>query len=349
MVDIADVRAARERIRDRVRRTPLVHPGPVHDPLPGGGRLSLKLECLQVTGSFKARGATNKLLTLPAEEVRRGLVTASGGNHGLGVAYAGWQAKTPATIYLPANAPESKADKLRLWGAEVVRAGEVWDDANAAAQEFAAAAGRPYVHPFADSAIIAGQGTIALEVLEDAPETDVLLVAIGGGGLISGVALAAKALKPGIQVIGVEPVGAPTLYESLRAGRVVELAEIRTAANTLAARRTEPIDFDIIRANVDEIVLVTDEEMRAAARWLWFELGIAAELSGAASLAALQAGRYRPPAGAQVCALICGAGTDGIGGERVDLLSLAGAVKSKVKGVTLAAMDDAIREAASKE
>ncbi|HEV7517992.1 MAG TPA: threonine/serine dehydratase [Thermoanaerobaculia bacterium] len=309
MISLPEIYAAAERIRGRVRRTPLLRAAPVRQQVVPG-ELTLKLESLQVTGSFKARGATNKVLTLSPEEIGRGLATASGGNHGLGVAYAGWLAGARVTIYLPENAPPAKAEKLRQWGAEVVYAGEVWDDANAAALEAAERHGWTYVHPFADPAIIAGQGTIGLEVLEDAPETGVLVVAIGGGGLIAGVAAAAKAMKPGIRVIGVEPTGAPTLYESVKAGRVIELAEIRTAANTLAPRKSDALNLAIIQENVDEIVLVTDDEMRAAARWLWFEAGVAAELSGAASVAALQAGKVR--IGGSVCALVCGAGVDGI-------------------------------------
>jgi threonine dehydratase len=311
MVGLEEIEAARERIRGRVRRTPLVRPEPVRQTA-GAADLTLKLESLQVTGSFKARGATNKLLSLPAAEVRRGLVAASGGNHGLGVAYAGWFAGVPVTIYLPANAPAVKEQRLRLWGAEVVRAGEVWDEAHEAALAAAGQHGWTYIHPFADPAIIAGQGTIGLEILEDAPETDVLLVAIGGGGLISGIAAAVKALRPRMQVIGVEPVGAPTLHHSLRAGKLVDLRELRTAANTLAARRSDRLNFEIVRDKVDRIVLVTDEEMREAARWLWLELGIGTELAGAASLAAVMSGRVRPTAAQSVCALICGAGTDGV-------------------------------------
>ncbi len=311
MLSLSDFQAAAKRIRGHVRRTPLLAAGPVHEKV-SAGNLTLKLESLQVTGSFKARGAANKVLTLSPEEIGRGLATASGGNHGLGVAYAGWLAGAKATIFLPENAPPAKAEKLRQWGAEVISVGTVWDDANAAALAAAERHGWTYVHPFADTAIIAGQGTIGLEVLEDAPETAVLVVAIGGGGLIAGVAAAAKAIKPGIRVIGVEPTGAPTLYESVRAGRVIELAEIRTAANTLAPRKSDALNLSIIQKNVDEIVLVTDEEMRAAARWLWFETGVAAELSGAAAVAALQAGRIRLEGGEAVCALVCGAGTDGI-------------------------------------
>ena len=230
---------------------------------------------------------------------------------GWGVAYAGWLAETPATIYLPRNTPRAKAEKLESWGAQVIVEGQVWDDANRGALAAADREGMTYFHPFADPDVIAGQGTVGLEILEDEQSMDTLLVAIGGGGLISGVSLAAKAGNPGIRVIGVEPVGAPTLYESLRAGHLVELAEICTAATTLAPRVSAPINLEIIQQNVDEIVLVTDEEMHEAARWLWFEMGVAAELSGAAALAALLAGKVRLARSNQVCALVCGAGNDG--------------------------------------
>jgi threonine dehydratase len=311
MVDLADIRAARERLRPHVRRTPLVRAVGLRDT--PAGRLTLKLESLQVTGSFKARGATNKVLSLPPGQVRKGLVTASGGNHGLGVAYAGWLAKVPATIFLPSNVPQAKIARFETWGAEVVREGSVWDEADRAAREVAEREGLTYVHAFADPAVVAGQGTIGLEILEDAPETDVVLVAIGGGGLISGVATAVKALAPGVRVIGIEPVGAPTLYESVRAGAVVELERIATAANTLAPRRSAELNLRIVQKTVEEIVLVTDEEMREAARWLWLELGIAAELSGAASVAAWLSGKVRVGAGESICGLICGAGSEGVG------------------------------------
>jgi threonine dehydratase len=311
-VGLDEMEAARRRIAGAVRRTPLMALGPAHSPPIQAGTLLLKLECLQVTGSFKARGATNKLRSLSEAEVKRGLVTASGGNHGLGVAYAGWQAKVPARIYLPESAPKSKADKLARWGAEVVYAGAVWDEANCVALAAAAREGLTYVHPFADPAVVAGQGTVGLEMLEDEPAIDTALVAIGGGGLIAGVATALKARKPKIKVIGVEPVGAPTLHDSLAAGHIVEVAEIKTAAGTLAAKRTEPLNFALVRQNVDAILLVSDEEMRAAARWLWFELGIAVELSAAAGLAALLTGRYIPHADERIAAILCGAGTDGI-------------------------------------
>ncbi|MFQ3536965.1 MAG: threonine/serine dehydratase [Aggregatilineales bacterium] len=312
MVSLADVHAARQRIAPYVRRTPMQAAEALRRALPSG-KLWLKLEHMQVSGSFKARGAVNKLFSTPNEVLRRGVITASGGNHGLAVAYIGWLAGVPAYVYLPHNTPPSKAAKLRAWGAEVIMHGAVWDDANAAALERAQREGITYVHPFADPAVIAGQGTLALEVLEDLPQVDTILVAIGGGGLISGVALAAKALKPSARVIGVEPIGAPTLKASLAADAVITLPEISTRANTLAPRQSAPINLAIIRQNVDEIVLVSDEAMLEAARWLWFELGIAAELSGAAATAALLSGAFIARPDETVCALVCGAGADGVG------------------------------------
>lgn len=308
-----DIHAAQSRIAGAVRRTPVLDATAMHDPIAGVDRLTLKLECLQVIGSFKARGAIAKLTSLDDAARARGLITASGGNHGLGVAYAGWHAGVPTRIFLPHSTPKAKAAKLEAWGAEVIFHGAVWDEANGKALSVAEADGLTYVHPFADPAVIAGQGTAAVEFLQQAPNADVLLIAIGGGGLISGMATAAKALKPDITIIGVEATGAPTLYESVAAGELVTLDKIETEAGTLAPRRSEQINLDIIRNHVDEIVLVSDDDMRRAARWLWFEFGIAAELSGAAAVAALQNGAYRPAVGAQIGALICGAGTDGIG------------------------------------
>ena len=314
-VTAAEIAAAAERIRGHVRHTPMLDPAPLKTPLFAAGtraQVLLKLECLQVTGSFKPRGAVNKLSTLDRTEMAAGVVTASGGNHGLAVAYAAWSMGVPPVILLPASTPTAKVDKLRRWGAEVMVAGNVWDEANEAALQ----AGRDrhllYVHPFADPAVIAGQGTLGLEILDQVPEADTLVVAIGGGGLIAGVAAAAKARKPWIRIIGVEPVGAPTLFESLKAGHVVTLDRIETAAGSLAPRRSMPINLAMIREHVERIVLVSDEEMREAARWLWFETGVAAELSGAAALAAVSTGRYLPEPGETIVAIICGAGSDGI-------------------------------------
>lgn len=309
-VTLDDIEAAADRIKDRVRRTPCLRTRFIREPA-SRSPLMLKLECLQVTGSFKARGANNALLGLGDDAVARGVVTASGGNHGIAVAYAARASGTTATIYLPEIVSAAAIEKLKRWDANVVIEGAVWDDANRAALAHADRDGLAYVHPFADPAVIAGQGTVGREMLKQSSDIDVILVAIGGGGLISGIATAAKAMKPGVRVIGVEPVGAPTLSRSLAAGEVTTLDGIDTGAVTLAPRRSAEINFDIIRRDVDDIVLVDDDEMRAAARWLWFEMSLGVELAGAAGVAALMSGRVDLPEDAIVAAVVCGAGNDG--------------------------------------
>jgi threonine dehydratase len=312
MVTSQDVRRAAERIAPYVRKTPLVPVRCVAEhPLPQG-TLLMKLECLQVTGSFKGRGASNKLLSLSTEEIRRGIVTASGGNHGLATAYVGKLGGTSATIFLPSNASPEKIRKLERWGAKVIIHGSQWHEANHAALALAEREGLTYLHPFADPVVIAGQGTAALEIFEQAPEVDTILVAIGGGGFISGIGIMAKAIKPSVRIIGIEPVGSPTLYDSVRAGHVVELPEITTRVPTMACKKTEPINLALVQQCVDEIVLVTDDEMQDASRWLWFEMGLAADLSGAASIAAVRSGKVQGLDGRTVCALVCGAGPDGM-------------------------------------
>ena len=308
-ITLDDVKAAADRIRRRVRYTPClktnlcrtqIHPN-----------LMLKLECLQVTGSFKARGANNAVLSLSNEEVQRGIITASGGNHGIAVAYAGYKSNASTVIYLPKNAAKAKIASLKNWGAEVVLVGEFWDEANAEALDRAKKEKMTYIHPFANPRVIAGQATIAHEMLSDSPHIDVIVAGIGGGGLIAGVALAAKAMKPAIRVIGVEPVGAPTLKTSIRINAVAVLDQVNTQAITLAPKQSAPINLDFVSRLVDEIVLVNDENMREASRWLFEEMGIAAELSGSAALAALQTGLITIPPDQTVAAIVCGRGFDG--------------------------------------
>lgn len=312
MITLDDVRAAATRIAPFVRRTPSMPALPAHAPLAGADRVTLKLECLQVSGSFKARGAFSRLTSLGAEARSPGLVTASGGNHGIAIAYAARAAGLGATVVVPTGVHPDKAARIRAYGARLIVEGAVWDEANARALAIAAETGAAYVHPFADPAVAAGQGTIALEMLADDPDIDTILVAIGGGGLITGIAAAAAALKPSVRVIGVEPTGAPTIAASLAAGEVVTLPAVTTKVPTLAARRTEPANFDLIRRHVREVVLVEDEDLARASRLLWAEYGLAADLSGAASAAALLCGAYRPARGEHVAAIVCGAGADGI-------------------------------------
>ena len=311
MITLADVEAARARIKDRVRRTPMLGASQMRHPL-SGLDVTMKLESLQVTGSFKARGAMNKVMTLPQEQIAKGLVTASGGNHGLAMARTGFVAGVKTTIFLPSSVVPDKVAKLRGWGAQVEIVGKVFDEANAAALAFAKDTGAAYVHPFSDPLVVAGQGTLALEILEDMPDCDTILIAIGGGGLITGMATALKALKPNVRIIGIEPEGSPTLKASLDAGHVVTLDQVTTKVATMACRRTDDALFAHVRGKIDEMILVSDAEMEEAARNLWFEFGVATDLSGAASLAALRSGRLSFRAGEKICALVCGAGTDGV-------------------------------------
>jgi len=194
MIDIGDVLGAAKRIAGYIRRTPLLHADQCAEPA-GDADLWLKLESLQATGSFKARGATNKLLTTPRTALAIGIVTASGGNHGLATARAARIAGVPATVFVPGTVAAEKVDKLRRWGAEVRKSGAVWDEANREALDFAERTGAVYFHPFADPAVVAGQGTLGAEILDELPDVETLIVAIGGGGLVAGIATAVKARR----------------------------------------------------------------------------------------------------------------------------------------------------------
>ena len=309
-ITLKDVEIAAERIRNRVRRTPCLRTRFIRNPI--HPNLILKLESLQVTGSFKARGANNAVLSLDEKALKRGIITASGGNHGTAVAYAGHTSNARTVVYLPERTDTKKIESLKIWGAEIVLTGEVWDDANAAALQRAKKEGLTYIHPFADPAVIAGQATVAREMLSQSPEIDVIIAGIGGGGLISGVAFAAKALKQDIRIIGVEPVGAPTLKTSVAANEVTTLDKIETNAVTLAPKQSSKINVDLVSQLVDDIVLVDDDDMRKSARWLFDEMGVPAELSGAAALAALQSDILSIPEDKTVAAIVCGRGVDGM-------------------------------------
>ncbi len=312
MIALSAIEEARARIAPHIRRTPTLPYRQLKDGDGGGADVTLKLELLQAAGSFKARGAMNRLLTLSQAERARGIVTASGGNHGLAIARSAHVLGARAKIFLPSNVTPDKVAKLKRWGAEVEIVGDIWDEANAAALAHADRSGATYAHPFSDPVVVAGQGTLGLDILDDMPEVDVILVAIGGGGLITGLSTAVKAKRPQTRIIGIEPVGSPTLHACLEAGRLVALDTLSTRVATMSCRQTDQAIFEAVRRNVDEIVLVSDAEMEDAARALWFEFGIAADLSGAASVAALASGRVDLGPGTRVCALICGAGADGL-------------------------------------
>jgi threonine dehydratase len=313
LIEIADIEAARQRITSHVRRTPTTPLTQLKDSPPGEARVTLKLECLQVTGSFKARGAMNRLLGTPKDRLRAGIVTASGGNHGLAVARTAFAAGVPAVVFVPSNVSPAKVAKMQAWNATVEIVGDEWSVSNEAALAHAESTGAIYFHPFADPLVVAGQGTLGLEILDDLPDMDAILIAIGGGGLIAGLSTAIRAKRPSVRIIGIEPVGSPTLKASLDAGHVVTLDAVTSRVPTMSCRRTDEQVFETVRRHVDEIVLVSDEEMEAASRWLWFEMGVAADLSGAASLAALRKTLPALAAARHVCALVCCAGAEGTG------------------------------------
>lgn len=311
MITIADIEAARDRITPHVRRTPILEASLARDPIPLQASVVMKLELNQVTGSFKARGAMNRLLGTPQEEISKGIVTASGGNHGLAVARTAKVAGVPAVVFVPETVSPAKVEKMRRWDADVRVVGTEWSVSNDAAHDYARTSGASYFHPFADPLVVAGQGTLGLEILDQTWDFDTIVVAIGGGGLVSGLSTAIKARRPDVRVVAVEPIGSPTIKASLDAGEVVTLPEVTSRVATMSCRRTDERLFEIARRNIAEVVLVSDEAMLDASRWLWFEFGIAADLSGAASIAALQSGHPAFKDSKRICAIICGAGAEG--------------------------------------
>lgn len=310
---LADVEAAAARIAPFVRRTPTIEWRP-RPPLPnlpagpGGPRIFLKLEQLQLGGSFKLRGALSALLR---SEARRPVFTASGGNHGIGVTIAARERGLQATVHLPETAPRPSEERLLSLGARVRRGGASWDDAWArcVAEAEAEPGGGQLVHPFDDVAVIAGQGTVGLELLADVPELDLALLGVGGGGLLGGVATVLRA-RGRAQVLGVQAEGAPAMARSLEAGRLVRLDAVKTIATTLAPRAVSERTLQLCRTLCAGVSLVSDDEIRAAQALLYDDLRLVVEPAGAAALAALCSGRVDPGLlqGARTIGLVlCGA------------------------------------------
>ncbi len=310
MIALSDVQAAAVRVAGHVRRTPALRVNPASAPASIPSNLYLKLESLQVTGTFKPRGAFNRCL-LESRESLRGLVTSSGGNHGIAIAHVGRELGVPVHVPLFAAVSEEKIARMRALGAHAEVVGPTFQISNARAKQMAVEQGLLYVHPFAEEAIIAGQGTVGLEILADIPDVDLVVVSVGGGGLLSGIALAIKESRPGVRLIGVEPTGADAMIRSLAADRIVTLERINTKAATLAPPATEPINLELVKRYVDEMVAVTDAEMVQAAKWLWRELAVGTELAGAATTAALLSGRILFKPGSRAVAVVCGAGSAG--------------------------------------
>ena len=251
-----------------------------------GNKVFIKPENLQKTGSFKIRGAYNKISNLTDAEKKRGVIASSAGNHAQGVAYGAKESGIKAVIVMPKSTPLIKVESTKQYGAEVILHGDVYDDAFKKAKELEEKEGYVFVHPFNDEDVLDGQGTIALEILEELPETDIILVPIGGGGLISGIACAAKILKPEIKIIGVEPEGAASAYEAIKENKVVELKEANTIADGTAVKKIGDLNFEYIKKYVDEIITVSDYELMEAFLLLVEKHKIIAENSGILSIAA---------------------------------------------------------------
>lgn len=311
-VTYADIESARRRITGAVLLSPCPESIPLSEAT--GARVYCKLENLQRTGSFKERGARNALLLLDAEARRRGVIAASAGNHALGLAYHGAQLGARVTVVMPATAPAVKITRCRGLGADVVLHGENFEQAQAHAEQLAAVTGAALVHPFDDLNVIAGQGTLALEILEQTPHLDTLVVPVGGGGLLAGVVTVVKSLRPEVRVIAVEPANAAGFVAAYLHGGPAPAALAPTLADGLAVSRVGVLTFALAAPLIDDVVTVTEAEISAAIALLARRGGVVAEGAGATAFAAVLAGKIS----ARVAVLpICGRNIDAHVHERV--------------------------------
>lgn len=299
------VKEARQVLSGIVQETPLI---PVTEPV-DGNHVWLKLENLQKTGSFKLRGAYYMISKLSPSERQRGIATCSAGNHAQGVAYAARHFGIKATIFLPDNAPKEKIAATRSYGVDVVLVNGSFDDAKAKSLEFVKKTNAVYIPPFDDNAIIAGQGTIALEILKQLPEVDVIVVPVGGGGLISGIALTAKSLKPAIKVYGVQIASMPSMAQSIKSGHIVTLPGAPTIADGVKVQTPGKITFDLSRKYVDGIVTVDEKQIKKAVMTLLDKQKILAEGAGALSFSAIQ-NHLIPVTGKNVVCIVSGGNMD---------------------------------------
>ncbi len=305
LVSHLDVQAAQRAIAGHVRRTPMLRSTQLSDRF--GAELHFKLELFQKTGSFKVRGALNRMLRLTDEERRRGVVTVSAGNHAQAVAWAAREVGTKATVVMYAHAVKSKVEATKAYGGDVIQSDR---DLLEVAHEIMEERGLVMVHPFDDPAVIAGAGTTGDEILDDVPEADVILVGVGGGGIVSGVAVAVKARRPAARVIGVEPEGANAMRLSLDRGSPQKLAKVETIADGLAAPWAGTVTFEHVKGLGVEIVTVPDAPIREA-MWLIIErCKVVAEPAASAGLAALLSGAVTVPRGARVVCLLTGGNVD---------------------------------------
>ncbi|MFC7132317.1 MULTISPECIES: threonine ammonia-lyase [Salinibaculum] len=308
MLELADVLAARDRVAETSRHTPLDYSHTFSAMT--GADVHLKLETFQRTGAFKIRGATNRIATLPESDREAGVVTASAGNHAQGVALAASRMGVSAKVVMPENAPISKVKATRSYGAEVVLAGADYDEAAEHAHELEREEGRYYLHAFDDEMVMAGQGTIGLEILEDLPGVETVVVPIGGGGLISGIATALKGKNPDIRVVGVQAEGASSVAESLRKGERVVRDSVDTIADGIATRTVGEKTFEIIKQRVDEVVTVGDDEIAVALTTLLERGKTLVEGAGAVPLAALLFEKFDFDEDETIVPALCGGNID---------------------------------------
>jgi threonine dehydratase len=295
---------ARARMGADVHHTPLVTSRILSERT--GFDVRLKAELFQRTGSYKIRGPLNKFPLLGDDEKRRGVICSSAGNHAQGVALAARIHGIKAVVCMAANATPSKIEATRAYGAEVVLHGSIWDEANERAKQLVAEKGYTYIHPFDDRQLMMGQGTVGLEIAQDWPEVDVVVVPIGGGGLISGIAMALKARNPAIRVVGVESSGAPGMQRSVDAGRVVTLDRVDCVIDGLRVKRVGELTFEVVRQFVDEIVTLPDEQIFDAVVWIMHYTKMVPEGAAASTVGALLHGLVKAPAGSRVVCVLSG-------------------------------------------
>jgi threonine dehydratase len=299
---------ARQTIARLVHRTPIFSSRSLSERT--GLRVWLKAENFQKTGSFKVRGAFNRVLHLSPRDSGHGIITASAGNHGQAVAYVSSHQRIPGYVVMPEGANPSKVSAVKEYGAEAILHGRLWDDAYARSRELAEEKGLVYVHPFKDRHIMAGQGTIGLEIEEELPDVEAVVIPIGGGGLIAGIAMALRLTNPKIRVIGVEPEGSANMYTSRRNGTATDLQEVNTIADGLATMATDPDVFQRIEQTVDDLVVVSDEAIRRAIPFLLERAKLVAEPAGAATVAALLEHKVSLPEKSRTVALVSGGNLD---------------------------------------
>lgn len=306
-VTLKTIQEAKETLEGKIKRTPIIESPVLEQEL--GGEIYFKMENLQRTGSFKIRGALNKIANLTEEEKKRGVIASSAGNHAQGVALGATANGIKATIVMPETAPMAKVKATKGYGAEVVLCGQVYDDAYAKACELQKESGAVFLHPFNDEYVISGQGTIGLEIMEDLNNVDIILAPIGGGGILAGIAKAVKAIKPTVKVIGVQTANVPSMKEAVKVGHPVEIQAIPTIADGIAVRRAGDKTFEIINECVDEIITVTEDEIVNAIFFLLERNKVLAEGAGATAVAALLAKKI-DCTGKKVCAVVSGGNID---------------------------------------